>query len=371
MSASRWPPSVRAAPRAPHCRPPPQMRARPFLLVALFLPAIGAALIPGGELPSDRKRLLKEVKIRSNSPARTAFESVARSSDPSAFELACLIAAEETYPDVTHEEMRADLARCAAEITSDASTRLRLRRLFEEKADTTSESQRLASALSATIFGPSEMADVDAGMFKVSTPSDPRGALLHEVVARRSGSAFTLSFIYMEAAALVGLPLQPLAAPGPPGHLLLVPRDEEEPSFAVDVFRRGRVFPLMPTLRRMYTQKPLTARDMTLRMLHSLRRGYGESMDAVRMIGTLDRLLVLYAIEEKSDSNDKNAAAREAERRKCTRQLVECILALRDVSRAAEAHQIIQSLLNDPSASAEARRLEPLLADPWLHEFAA
>mmetsp|Transcript_55277 Transcript_55277/g.97565 ORF Transcript_55277/g.97565 Transcript_55277/m.97565 type:complete len:106 (+) Transcript_55277:112-429(+) len=91
----------------------------------------------------------------------------------------------------------------------------------------------------------------------------------------------------------------------------------------------------------------------------------------VRMIGTLDRLLVLYAIEEKSDSNDKNAAAREAERRKCTRQLVECILALRDVSRAAEAHQIIQSLLNDPSASAEARRLEPLLADPWLHEFAA
>lgn len=56
----------------------------------------------------------------------------------------------------------------------------------------------------------------------------------------------------------------------------------------------------------------------------------------VRMMGAIDRLLVLFAAEEQNEPSVKDASGREAERRKCTRQLAECILAIRDVSRASE-----------------------------------
>lgn len=180
---------------------------------------------------------MEEARARSTSPARSAFEALARSPEPSVFRLAALIAAEETYPDVSQDEMHGDLLRSVHMIASDAATRLRIERLLG-KSPAVSELQQLAGALSATIFGPSERKPSDpSGMFEVLNPSDPRsvcppcgsscerelvlgfmffprfcrGALLHEVVARRSGSAFALSIIYMETAASMGLPLQPLA----------------------------------------------------------------------------------------------------------------------------------------------------------------
>ena len=99
-------------------------------LLVLALPSSLAGLIPGGELPSDRQRLLREVQFRSSSPARTAFAEAALSPESSAFQLAALIAAEETYPDVTHDEMSADLVARASSIADDAVTRLRLSRLL-------------------------------------------------------------------------------------------------------------------------------------------------------------------------------------------------------------------------------------------------
>ena len=133
----------------------------------------------------------------------------------------------------------------------------------------------------------------------------------------------------------------------------------------------------MPTLRRMYSRNPLAPRDMARRTLHSLRRNYAVARDPVRMIGALDRLHVLYDASEAQDPPEQQQGpAQKAERRKCSRQLVECILTLRDASRAPEARQLIFSLLDDPSgtdtwASEDGRKLERLLADPWLHEFSA
>ena len=99
--------------------------------------------------------------------------------------------------------------------------------------------------------------------------------------------------------------------------------------------------------------------------------------DPVRMIGALDRLHVLYdAAEAQEPAEQPQGAAQKAERRKCSRQLVECILTLRDASRAPEARKLIFSLLDEPGAgdtwaSEDGRKLERLLADPWLHEFSA
>lgn len=193
-----------------------------------------------------------------------------------------------------------------------------------------------------------------------------RTTLLHEIVARRRGSAFSLCLLYLEASDRLGIPMQPLAAPGPPGHVLLIPKDFAKPSFAVDIFRRGCVFPLMPNLRRMYARQPLDAFCIARRLLHSLRRAYAETNDAVRLCGVLDRLALLDAAE-----GERTGLEEQRQRYKCRRQLAECILVLRDTSRAPEARSLISSLLADPSVDADARRLETLLADPWLHEFSA
>lgn len=66
------------------------------------------------------------------------------------------------------------------------------------------------------------------------------------------------------------------------------------------------------------------------------------------MIGALDRLLVLYAAEEgrpeaSMRTRTADISVHSPEVRKCTRQLAECIVTLRDVTRAPEVKCLLPS----------------------------
>ena len=63
---------------------------------------------------------------------------------------------------------------------------------------------------------------------------DPRNSLLNQVIERRLGIPITLSLVYIEVGARVGIPL---AGVGMPGHFLV--KHDAESSLFVDPFHRG------------------------------------------------------------------------------------------------------------------------------------
>ena len=63
---------------------------------------------------------------------------------------------------------------------------------------------------------------------------DPRNSLLDQVLARKVGIPITLSLVYIETGARLGVPL---AGIGMPGHFLV--RHEQETSLFIDPFHRG------------------------------------------------------------------------------------------------------------------------------------
>ena len=65
---------------------------------------------------------------------------------------------------------------------------------------------------------------------------DPRNSLLNQVIERRLGIPITLSLLYIEVGARVGIPL---AGVGMPGHFLV--KHESENSLFVDPYNRGLI----------------------------------------------------------------------------------------------------------------------------------
>jgi len=129
---------------------------------------------------------------------------------------------------------------------------------------------------------------------------DPRNSFLNEVLARRLGIPITLALVYMEVGRRAGVPL---VGVGFPGHFLL--RHADHPSLLLDPFEGGRLLtegdcrqmlerlsggslPFEPRLL-----KPSSPRQILVRMLNNLRGIYLNRSEPLRVIGVLDRVLLL------------------------------------------------------------------------------
>lgn len=130
---------------------------------------------------------------------------------------------------------------------------------------------------------------------------DPKNSFLNEVIERRTGIPITLSVLYMEVAARVGLTVDGV---GFPGHFM-VKADADGNQVVIDPFNSGDIKTaddLAAMLQHMYGGKlelrkeflaPVTKKQILMRMLTNLKAIYAKGNDMVKTLGTLDRLLIL------------------------------------------------------------------------------
>lgn len=129
---------------------------------------------------------------------------------------------------------------------------------------------------------------------------DPRNSYLNEVIDRGLGIPITLALIYIEVGRRAGIPLEGV---GFPGHFLL--RHSHHTQLVIDPFDRGRLLTLddckemlerlsngtLPFDTRLL--RPSTPRQILVRMLNNLRGVYLHRGEQLRVIGVLDRVLLL------------------------------------------------------------------------------
>jgi regulator of sirC expression with transglutaminase-like and TPR domain len=133
-----------------------------------------------------------------------------------------------------------------------------------------------------------------------SNYSEPANSYLDRVIRRRTGIPITLSLVYMEVAARVGLRCDGI---GYPGHFIVRCGDPEEPIY-IDPFQQGLRLDaeeLLANLRsaRLGGATPesflaaLTRRQILQRMLNNLHISFRERRDLPRWLTTVELLLVI------------------------------------------------------------------------------
>ena len=128
----------------------------------------------------------------------------------------------------------------------------------------------------------------------------PRNSFLNEVLERGLGIPITLALVYMEVGRRAGVPLQGV---GFPGHFLL--RHSAQPRLLLDPFDHGRLL-TEEDCRQMLERlsngslpfdsrllRPSSPRQILVRMLNNLRGIYLHRSEPLRVIGVLDRVLLL------------------------------------------------------------------------------
>ena len=130
---------------------------------------------------------------------------------------------------------------------------------------------------------------------------DPKNSFLNEVMERKLGIPITLSVLYMEVAARVGLTVHGV---GFPGHFM-VKTEAGGNEVVIDPFNSGDIKTkedLTALLQRHYGGQlsfraeflaPVSKQQILKRMLANLKVIYAKSNDPVKTLGTLDRLLIL------------------------------------------------------------------------------
>ncbi len=140
---------------------------------------------------------------------------------------------------------------------------------------------------------------------------DPRNSFLNEVMDRRMGIPITLSLVYLELAKRLDFPM---AGVGMPGHFLVRPTIDEMAIF-VDAFHQGEVLfqeDCRDRMQQLYGQgaqlqpehlAPIGPKPFLMRMLNNLKAIYLHHQDALRILGVLDRMLLLFpeAVAEQRD----------------------------------------------------------------------
>ena len=131
---------------------------------------------------------------------------------------------------------------------------------------------------------------------------DPRNSFLNQVLDRRTGIPISLSLVYLEVAKRIDFPMVGI---GMPGHFLIRP-DFEDAGIFVDAFNNGEIlFPedCQGRLSQIYGQPmelqpaflaPVSKRQFLGRMLGNLKAIYLQQRDAVRVLGAIDRILLLF-----------------------------------------------------------------------------
>lgn len=141
---------------------------------------------------------------------------------------------------------------------------------------------------------------------------DPRNALLHEVLARRTGIPLTLAIVMLELGWRVGMPLEGVGFPshflvrlaGEPGDLILDPFEDGR-SLHEDDLRRilaagtGGRLTLEPAMLA-----SVGKREMIVRLLHNLKNAFLRAGDDGGALAAVERLLALHP-EESGHRRDR------------------------------------------------------------------
>ena len=235
---------------------------------------------------------------------------------------ACLLIAQDAYPDLQVERYLGDIERMAM-------------RLRGRTPQTAVVEERLA-VLNQFLFE-------DLG-FRGNTEEyyDPRNSYLNDVIDRKIGIPISLSVVYMAVGRRVGLPLEGVSFPGHflvrlrlhAGVLVLDPFAGGAPQSETDLRERlQRVIPPGATDNVPLAELPLdqfiepaTNRQILARVLRNLKAIYRETDKPERMLEVLNRMLVV-APESTADLRERGIVY----------QRLECFrAALKDLSAYVE-----------------------------------
>lgn len=235
---------------------------------------------------------------------------------------ACLLIAQDAYPELDVEGYMAEIERMA--------TRLRAR------LPQSCGAEERVVALNQFLYD-------DLGYWgNTEDYYDPRNSYLNEVIERKTGIPITLSILYMELGRRIGLPLEGVSFPGHflvrlplrGGMLVLdpfaggAPQSEDELRSRVKRVIPDGVADDLPASELPLDQflEPATNRQILTRVLRNLKSIYRESDKPERMLDVLNRMLVV--------TPDASAELRE---RGFVYQRLECYrAALKDLSDYAE-----------------------------------
>jgi regulator of sirC expression with transglutaminase-like and TPR domain len=207
---------------------------------------------------------------------------------------ACLLIAQDAYPDL-------DIAQYLARIDGLAA--------------------KLKSRLSGDAFPAQKVAVLNRYLFdelgfcgNADEYYDPRNSYLNQVLERRTGVPITLSILYMEIGQRLGLRLQGVSFPGhflvklrvTGGQLVIDPFCGGEAQSESDL--RARLAQLLPqreadTLPLPQFLEPATPRQILARVLRNLKGIYLQSEEAQNMLKVMQRMVMVapHAAEEVRD----------------------------------------------------------------------
>ena len=213
---------------------------------------------------------------------------------------ACLMIAQDAYPDLDLERYLGEIERMAMRLRASTPQAL-------------SAEERVV-ALNNFFFG-------ELG-YRGNTDEyyDPRNSYLNDVIDRRTGIPITLAVLYMEVGRRVGLPLQGVSFPGHflvrmrlrGGTLVLDPFSGGAPQSEAELRERlQRVIPKgaagnLPLADLPLEQflEPATNRQILARVLRNLKGIYRETDKPERMLQVLNRML-LVAPDATSELRDR------------------------------------------------------------------
>jgi regulator of sirC expression with transglutaminase-like and TPR domain len=246
--------------------------------------------------------------ISAPSPQRRAFADLVRRADREIdLARAALLIAQEEYPTLDAAAVLAHLDRLAARV------RARLGRPGDGPigppplGSIAQDAPAVIDALNAVLFGEEGFRGNHAEYY------DPRNSFLNEVLARRTGIPITISLVYMEVAARVGLPLQGIGMPGhfivryagpwsdparpnyrpQPGELFIDPYFGGALRTRADCAARFRqIYGPDFTFSEEYLT-PLSRHQILARMLSNLKAIYLKRHDYRRAASVVERLLLV------------------------------------------------------------------------------
>ena len=213
---------------------------------------------------------------------------------------ACLMIAQDAYPDLSVDRYLGDIERMAMRV------RAQLR-------DGGGAEERVV-ALNEFLFG-------ELGYFgNTKDYYDPRNSYLNEVIERRTGIPITLAILYMEVGRRIGLPLAGVSFPGHflvqlklrRGMVVLDPFSGGAPVSEEELRERlKRVIPEgasddLPVSELPLEQflEPATNRQILARVLRNLKGIYRDTGKPERMLEVLNRML-LVAPEASAELRDR------------------------------------------------------------------
>ncbi len=227
------------------------------------------------------------------SPLEAFAELLARDDSRIDLAQACLMIAQDAYPELEVERYLGEIERMA----------IRLRGRTSQARGAAHSPEERVMALNQFLFE-------ELG-YRGNTEAyyDPRNSYLNEVIDRRTGIPITLAVLYMAVGRRIGLPLEGVSFPGHflvrlqlrGGTLVLDPFAGGAPLAEDDLRERlERVIPKgaadnVPVAELPLDQflEPATTRQILARVLRNLKGIYREANEPQRMLEVLNRMLVV------------------------------------------------------------------------------